>query len=361
MTLSFRVERDQLRHAVEMVAKVAAAKYGNQATAGVRLQVEGDKLHLAATDLDTAITTTITVAGAGDGVAVVPAKRLSGAVAALPEGGVEVTGAGPTGVTLRRGKAKFSLPTYAAEEFPKIDAPVDGVALDGPGFRAALAAVVPAGSHDATRPQLNGVHVHSGADGQMVMVATDSYRLHKVVVAEPWDGAPATVPLTAVTQLVKFDADTIVVTRLDNKLAFSAGDTLLTTTLIAGEYPNYPQLITTPDARMEVDGEALVAAVKRVDFAVDLAGGIRFDLSAGRLAISGKAEDGSTSSDELEVEWDGFNLTFGSNPRFFCDALAMVGTARVEIRLTDALKPMYMRPVPDDGSTVACLMPIRQK
>ena len=45
--------------------------------AGLRLEVQGDQLHLAGTDLDLTIQVETTVTGQADGIAVVPARLIA--------------------------------------------------------------------------------------------------------------------------------------------------------------------------------------------------------------------------------------------------------------------------------------------
>ena len=355
MTLSFRAERSALSAAVSMVAPIAAIRPHIVAAQGVLLVVEGDKLTLTATDLETTITTTISVTGLADGVAVVPARRLAQTVRALPDGAVTLAAEGQT-VSLRCGSASFTLPTYAADEFPRLRTPTEGTAIDGPAFRAALEAVIPAASVDTQRTTICGVYLHANDEGRMVVVATDSYRLHRVILADQWEGDGAFLPTAALAHLAKLEpTDTILVTRLERGLAFTTGETVLTTTLIAAEYPTYESLLVTPSSSFTVDRGGLISAVKRVGLAVETDGPVRLVLSGDTLTLGGLADDGTVATDEVgEVEWDGPEITFGWRPRFALDALGIIADDRVEVRLTDSRKLMTFA---DSSDTLALVMP----
>src|SRR3954470_8611676 len=72
--VKFRCERDVLVEALNTAARAASARGGSPVLSGVRLELKGTELSTTGTDLDLTITTSTTVNGEADGVAVLPAK-----------------------------------------------------------------------------------------------------------------------------------------------------------------------------------------------------------------------------------------------------------------------------------------------
>src|SRR5438270_10537891 len=83
-TVKFRCERDVLVEALGTAGRAVASRGGAlPVLAGVRIEVVGDALRLAGTDLDLTIQVQTAISGMGDGVAVVPARLVADIVRAL--------------------------------------------------------------------------------------------------------------------------------------------------------------------------------------------------------------------------------------------------------------------------------------
>lgn len=354
------IDAGALTAAAKMVARVAPARPHQPVLAGVRLELVGDRLMLAATNLDTSMTTSMAVTGDGDGVAVVDARRLASAAAMLS--GQAVMGCDDGPVTLRAGRSSYSLSTYPPGEFPRLPAVGEGVTVDGPTLLTALGAVVAAASADTSRPTLCSVRV-AVEDGRVTLAATDSYRLHTARLDLAGWAPPSELllPSMSVAELVRLDHDGPVdLAMADHHVSFSTGLTTLTTTLVAGSFPDHRALIDLhqPESVVTVDSEDLTAALRRASWATTEAAGLRLTFSAGRLLIDGQADDGSTSTDETDVDGDA-SVVIGMRPAHLADAIAAVSSPRVSIGLLDQLRPVTIRPEPDDGSRLALVMPVR--
>ena len=123
--MKFRCERDALLEALTVTGRAAGTRGGFQLVlSGVHLALDGDELTLTATDRELTITVQLTVAGAGDGEAVVTARLASDVVRSLDAGAVNVTVDGE-GIHIDSARSKFSLQTMGTEDFPAV------AALDG--------------------------------------------------------------------------------------------------------------------------------------------------------------------------------------------------------------------------------------
>ena len=90
--MKFRCERDALLEALSVTGRAAGTRGGFQLVlAGVHMSLEGDELTLTATDRELTITMGLTVAGDGDGEAVVTARLANDVVRSLDAGAVNVT------------------------------------------------------------------------------------------------------------------------------------------------------------------------------------------------------------------------------------------------------------------------------
>ena len=118
--MKFRCERDVLVDALATAGRAVTTRGGAlPVLSGVRAELEGDRLVLSGTDLELSISVETTVAGSGDGVAVIPARLFADIVRALEPGAVEVEVADDT-AQVSAARSQFSLRLIPADDFPPV-------------------------------------------------------------------------------------------------------------------------------------------------------------------------------------------------------------------------------------------------
>jgi DNA polymerase III subunit beta len=363
--VKFRCERDVLVEALGTAGR-AAARSGAamQVLSGVRMEVTGDRLQLAGSDLDLTIQTSVAVNGARDGVAVVYARLAADIVRNLEPGAVSVE-ADDEAVRISSGRSQFAVRPFAAMEFPRLpQRSGDAVTLDVAGFADALKQVVRAASGDDARPLLTGVLLAAEESG-LRLVATDSYRLavrdlpgQSVLRA----GQEVLVPSRALNELARvLPAEGQVTLRLGEQDAtFEIGDVQLTTRLIEGQFPNYRQLIPSnyPN-RLVVGREPLLDAVRRVKLlANSMSASLHMSLRPDGITLSVADAEFGTATEDLDAKYEGAEITVAFNPTYLTDGVDAVPGDEVVLETIDALKPATLRGV-DAPEFLYLLMPVR--
>lgn len=332
---------------------------------GVRLELAGDRLTITGSDLDLTITVQIEVGGQGDGVAVLPAKLAVDIVRSLPEGKVsfETT---DSDARIEAERSQFSVRLIPAEEFPKLSSPdSEPVRLPADLLSEALRQVVPAASTDDARPILTGVLLAAEGDG-LRLVATDSYRLsvrdlpgHGGVLAEDQS---VLVPSRALNELIKLlddDATDVAVRLGERDASFEVGDTLLTTRLIEGEFPNYRSLIPSGHPnRLTVSRQGLLEAVKRVRIMAKDATPVRLVQQPDSLELMAVSQELGQAHEEIDVKYEGTELTVAFNPQFLAEGAEITGGDEITLESVDALKPALIRSTGNEHF-LYLLMPVR--
>src|SRR5919205_1128173 len=154
-------QREELSQRLGIVARAVSTRASVQILSGVLLLAEAGRLHLAATDMELSLRSSLEAQVEGDGAVVVPGRRLVESVARVSSG--------PSTSTLH---------TYAAEDFPRLpdlDA-VGTFTVERESLLSTVSRVSRSASRDESRPVLTGILVRFEA-GKIVMAATDSYRL----------------------------------------------------------------------------------------------------------------------------------------------------------------------------------------
>lgn len=362
--MKFRCERDVLVDALGTATRAVASRGGAlPVLSGVKAEVAGDRLVLTGSDLDLTIQVSVTVAGQGDGVAVLPARLVADIVRALEPGAVHVEADGDEG-RISSGRSQFAVRLLQAEDFPRLpDAPGDEVTLEAASLAEALRQVVRAASHDDARPILTGVLMAAEGDG-LRLVATDSYRLAvrdlrgTTVLRE---GQTVLVPSKALEELTRVlqGSDSVTLRLAERDATFVVGDTRLTTRLIEGEFPNYRQLIPSAHPnRLTVGREPLLDALRRVKLLAREATPVRIALKGEGIELTAVTQDVGQAHEDLDAKYEGVEMVIAFNPEYLADGIDAVEGDEVTLETVDALKPAVVRSV-ESQDYLYLLMPVR--
>src|ERR671932_1282644 len=172
-------QRDELAQRLGIVARAVSTRASVQILSGVLLRAEAGRLHLAATDMELSLRSSIDAQVDGEGAVVVPGRLLVDFVRLLPADDVTFEHRAEEGVVhVTCGSSSASLHTYAAEDFPRLpDLDTVGTfTVDREALLDTVARVSRSASRDESRPVLTGILVRF-EPGKLVMAATDSYRL----------------------------------------------------------------------------------------------------------------------------------------------------------------------------------------
>lgn len=364
--MKLRCERDILVEALATASRATANRGGAlPVLSGVRLEVRGDQLMVAGSDLDLTIETTVAISAGLDGIIVAPGRLTVDIVRSLEPGAVALE-ADDDELRISSGRAFFSVRLFTAEDFPRLPSREgEAVSLAVREFAEAVRQVVPAAAGDDTRPMLTGVLLTSESGTGLRLVATDSYRLAKrelpgtSVLSE---GQKVLVPARALAELQRIMASAEEVTiRLGTTDAgFEVGSVVITTRLIEGDFPNYNQLIPPhyPN-RLTVGREPLVDAVRRVRLLVkDATTPVRLALRASGVELSVVSQEVGQAVEELDAKYEGAEVTVGFNPAYLIDGLEATGGDEVVLEVLDALKPATIRPT-EGEDYLYLIMPVR--
>src|SRR5204862_7420503 len=115
------VGRDGLAQKLGVVARAVSTRATVQILWGVLVRAEGGRVHLAATDMELSLRSSLDAQVGGDGSVVVPGRLLVDLVRLLPDSEVTVEHRLDESVVhITSGPSTSTLHTYAAEDFPRL-------------------------------------------------------------------------------------------------------------------------------------------------------------------------------------------------------------------------------------------------
>src|SRR6266540_2270923 len=328
-------QRDDLAQRLGIVARAVSTRGSVQILSGVLLRAEGGRLHLAATDMELSLRSSVEARVDGEGAVVVPGRLLVDLVRLLPESEVTIEHRAEESVVhIVCGPSTSTLHTYAAEDFPRL-------------------------------PDLDAVGtftVDRFEAGKLVMAATDSYRLSvkETELAGEVPELEAIIPARALGELGRIaqSGDSIELGVHENQVVFAADDVWLTTRRIDGQFPNYKQLL--PEA-FEHDvtlprNEAL-DVVRRVGVMVQRTSPIQLRFADGELTVFARTQDVGEAKESLPIQFSGEPLEIGFNAEFLREGIESIAADEIRLRLISPLRPAVIEGGEDDPTYL--IMPIR--
>lgn len=359
------VDRVGFVDALATVSRAVSTRSIIPALAGIKLFAETGALTLTATDGDLSIRTKISAQVESGGEIVVPGRLLADVARQLPSGDVSIAVIEGGVLELECGSASFKLRLLTADDFPLVNE-LEGSSIELPvaEFSETIEQVARSASRDETRPHLTGVLISVEAD-KLRAVATDSYRL---AVRTTKIGSPVTnrveanVPARALQEAVRVSegSETVQLTLTDRQISFVAGETLLISRLIDGQFPDFEQLL--PDSYehiLDIDVSELLDAVRRVSLLAQRNTPLRVALSEGELEVSAQTADVGEARESIPApDFSGESVEIGFNPDFLRDGLDSAHTERARFKLISAFRPGLIV-AGDDDEFLYLVMPIR--
>ena len=371
--MKLTIERAALLRALGHVQSVVERRNTIPILSNVLLRAEGAKLSLSATDMDIEMVSALAAQGARPGATTVPAHTLYDIVRKLREGAqIEFEMTGEKGLmTLRSGRSTFTLSCLPPEDYPLMAGGdlAHNFLLSAADLKRLIDRTRFAISTEETRYYLNGIYLHAAKADQLNMlraVATDGHRLARMEIPLPEgaSGMPGViVPRKTVTELRKLldemDQD-VSIALSDTKIRFTFGDTVLTSKLIDGTFPDYERVIPAGNDRfLEVECKPFAEAVDRVStISTEKSRAVKLSLERNSLTLSATSPENGTATEEIEVHYSAQPLEIGFNARYLLDIAEQIEGEGARFALADAASPTVIRDSAD-GSALYVLMPMR--
>jgi DNA polymerase III subunit beta len=366
--LKLTTKRDELVSKLSIVSRAVSTRAATQALSGILLTAtEADGVALVATDGEMGLRTQMEASVLSAGSTLLPGRLLSELARSLGDDEVEIElREAERDVQIRSGSSSFHLRTLPSEDFPHL--PEEGaepLRIPAPALAETVELVARAASRDDMRPVLTGVLV-SASGQEMTMVATDSYRLAvKRTELETSIGGEleANIPAKALRELGRLvgggEVEEVAVSLLPNQAVFRAGEVLLNTRLIDGQFPNFRQLLPESyEHDVRLPRSEFLDVARRVSQLAQRNAPLRLSFSSGELKVSASTPDIGDAEESMPAAFEGEPLEIGFNPEFLRDGIESVAGDEVMLRLISPLRPGLLQPVENEDFRYL-VMPIR--
>lgn len=367
---SATVERNALLRALGHVQAIVKTRETIPVLANVLIEaLDGQTLRITGTDLDLQIRETAPAIAASGSGTTVGAHKLHEIVRELPDGcQIEMVLADGR-LKLASGRARFTLPTLPAGDFPILPEEEHVTRFDCPAAllrRLIDQARFAVSANDVARPYLAGIFL-SDHRGQLRAAATDGFRGATVTAPLP-EGAEGLagviLPARLVDELRKLIDDRnepVAVALSDKRATFDLGTAIVTGKLIEGSFPDIDRVMPIANGRaLSVPPRGLEAAVRRVAL---LAEGkkrtVRFNVEPDRLQLDVQSVEHGAADEEVPAIWSGAPIQLGLNGQFVLDNLQRVSGDTVELHLGENPQAPVLITAPAEPDCAFVLMPMR--
>ncbi len=341
--MKFALPKSKLAGTLSSVLQVVPSKSTLPILTNVLVEALDNKLKISATDLDISITGSVECSVTKKGSAALPARILFEIIRELPESEVSFEAINSR-VEIKIPNGSYKIAAVAPDDFPKLPAvnTKKEIKIDGADLVQMIRKTTFAVSNDETRPALNGVLWQTKGE-RMLMVATDGHRLARMAVANnklKGMSEDIIIPPKVLNLIPKFleggKAEVGVIFG-ENSIIFNLGETVLTSRLIEGPYPNFEQVIPpNNDKKLAVSKEELGSAVRRVSILSNsLTHQVKFSLKKNSLTLAtNNADYGGEGKEVLDCDFQGEAMEIGYNATYVSEILSRIEASEVTFELS---------------------------
>ncbi len=363
------IEKSKLAPVLKNVARAVSPRIPMPILTGIKFDATEDgKLVLTGTDLEIRIACTVEANVKEPGSVVLPAATIVNLIDRVPAGEVTIESEGGTATLTygKTGKSNTKINGFSAEEFPEPPETTADVkfSINGESLCDITSRVFYAASDEMSKGCLCGVNFEI-EDSNLVLAATDAYRLAigKLALEGVTQKKTVVIPKKAIEEAGKLfrTAKEIAVQIGGNSVAFISEGMVLTSSVIAGTFPKYADVIPNSfKARIKVNPYEFIKALERVSVMLDSAhvSTVALQIKEGLIELTSQSERGN-AREELEAVTNG-EMQIHFNANYLINAIKNTATGDGEVSLgfPGPLKPTLVKSV-SDGSIISIVLPVR--
>jgi len=369
--MEFSVKKFDLLAELNLTQGVVERKTTIPILGSLLCEASGNRITLTATDLELSICTSCEAKVKKEGAGTIPAKKLLELVRLLPEGEIRFKLLENHWVQILADRKTYKMVGMAKDNFPAIPAfPHPIATIPAKILSSLIARTAFAISNEESRYTLNGALLLLKPEN-VAMVATDGHRLAVAEIDHKFEGLTREVrplvPKKALAEVQRLASeageDAEIEFALDEShLFFRAGERLLISRMLTGQFPNYEAVLPRDNNRkVVIERGELNDAVKRVAQLADTRShAVKLSVSTEGIEISASSPEYGEAKETIEKEYKGDPLAIGFNAQYMIDFLAAAPEGPISLELKDEQSAGQMRPLADEAYRYRyVIMPMR--
>ena len=365
--MELTVTQENLNRALSAVGRVASTKTQLPILSNILLRTDGNRLLVAATNLEIAVTQYIGAKVSKPGAITIPARLMTEFISSLPKESIELKVKNDN-LHIKSGTYSSIINGYIADDFPELPTINESSSIQYSikieDFKQAVSQTIITTSNDSTRPVLTGVYWNSH-QGQLYLAATDGYRLSERRLVETKSDVSAIIPTQTMQEVMRNisdDSGEIDILFDETQVRFRINDTEIISRLIDGNFPNYRQLVpSTSETTVTLNKAEFIRITKIAGLFARESGGsvtLTADKDKKTLSIHSIASQfgENTSEASAEITSSG-QITL--NSRYLSEALSVIEGDEVEFGFSGKLAPCLIKSTQPNSDYYHIIMPLK--
>lgn len=365
--MELSVTQENFARALSATTRVASTKTQLPILSNILIRTDGNRLLVAATNLEMATTQYIGAKIIKPGAITIPAKLISEFVSSLPKEVVQIKVVGEN-MHLTCGKYKSVINGVIADDFPELPTINEEnsvtYTINVEEFKQAVSQTIITASSDSTRPILTGVYWYS-FEGWVYLAATDGYRLSERRLVKTTSDVSAIIPATTLQEVLRTltdDVETVDVLFDETQVRFRCNESEIISRLIDGNFPDYRQLIPKKsDTVATMNKQEFVRVTKVAGLFARESGGsvtVTMDAEAKTVSLHSIASELGENTSELDADvTENGQITL--NSRYLSEALAVIDAEEITCSFSGKLSPCILKSTQKDTNYYHVIMPLK--
>jgi len=371
--MRFTINKEALVRGLNLVAKAVPQKAELPILANFKLELNEKGLEITGSDNNITISTVVPfmidekeiIRNSQEGSTVVGAKILLDVTRVLEDEYCTFELIDSTMLKIKDSKSNYELKSIRAEEYPDIDLSVNGASLTiaGKDIQSIVESTAFAASIKETRPILTAVNLEAG-DFKLSSTATDTARLARKSIEINSDvHFVANIAAKKLLDIVRsFNPDDeITISVSESKAVFAFGNSVISTRLISGDYPNTKNIFPKNFSYyLEVNAAEFIKAMEKTSIlSSEYEGVVKLIMDQDAVQLISRSSAVGSANANLQVfQFSGEHLEISFKASFVAEAIKACKSEDVTIALVGEGKPFVVKNIKDE-SIEMLLTPLR--
>jgi len=340
--------KEKLKNILSLLDRITGKQLSLPILSFVYCEAKKNILTLRATNLDIGVEIQLPIKTTQEGSCLLPAQLISNSLSPISFENITVSSIDDK-IFITTPKHQITVNSFiGTDDFPKLPTIEKGVMLEleTKKFINGVKSVMYAAAPTEIKPEIASVYFYTTKE-HLVFVSTDGFRLaEKKIQLTSLDEIQAIIPYKNALEIVRLlDNDeyhTLSITITTTQCIFHTGAITISSRLITGVYPDYPQLIPhTFSTEVSVSKDEIFSALKVTNLFCDSSNQIMISVypNDSRVEIGARNSSVGENIITLDTSVKGEEIEVFYNIRYLNEFFQSINTPRVVLGFNSKLKP----------------------
>lgn len=373
--MKFKINKHNILNVLSRVQGITGRKSNLAITENILIQSRGDKIFIAATDLETGFEGTYVSEIESEGTITINSKKIFEIVKNFPSDEISVEEMDNKILKIGNETVLYNILGMNANDFPElpqINNDITFLTINSYDLRQMIEKTIMIhASGDEKRAHIIGVKLEFLKDDNIPvlrMISTDGKRLSKADCTDIQNSLDipekntVLIPKKGLQEVAKFmesEGRVNIGVKNNNFIVKKENETIMIN-LLEGNFPEYGDIFSVGDDKIvEVEKEAFRMMLKRMSILTsEDYKGVIFRFEDNRLTIRAANPDLGESKEDMIIKFKSTPIEVAFNPQFFIDTLNYIYSDQILLRIIDDEHPCFIQGE-NDNSFISVIMPMK--